>query len=307
MFQGLVTKSTGSWYTVIFQDREIQCRIKGKYRIKGIRTSNPVTVGDKVNFEIVPEDGTGIISSIEPRQNYIIRKATRFHHESHLIAANIDQAFLMVTLKLPKTPFEFIDRFLLSAEMFFIKTTLLINKTDLVDAADVEKFVSIYENAGYECIPVSVTNHIGIDEVHERMKQKLTLIAGNSGVGKSSLIQAINPELKLAIGEISEYHKSGKHTTTFSEIFKITNDCLVIDTPGIKSFGLIDIKKNEIGLYFKDVFHASDSCKFNNCTHIHEPGCAVVKAVEEGRIAYSRYKSYVNIFTDDEGKHRKGL
>ena len=305
MPQGLVTKSTGSWYTVMCGNEIIQCRIKGKFRMKGIRTSNPVTVGDKVNFEIVPEDKTGIIHSIEPRTNYIIRKATRFHHESHLIAANIDQAFLMVSLKLPETPYEFIDRFLLSAEMFFIKTTILINKTDLIDEEVLNAFISIYENAGYECIPISVTTHSGVEDVARLMKNKLTLIAGNSGVGKSSLIRSINPDLNLKIGEISDYHKSGKHTTTFSEIFKITDDCLVIDTPGIKSFGLIDIEKNEIGIYFKDIFHASDTCKFHNCTHIHEPGCAVIKAVEEGKLAWSRYRSYVNIFTDENEKHRQ--
>lgn len=304
MPQGLVTKSTGSWYTVLSDDTIFQCRIKGKFRIQGIRSSNPVTVGDKVNFEVMAEDNTGVIYSIEPRSNYIIRKATRFHHESHLIASNIDQAFLMVSLKSPATPFEFIDRFLLSAEMFFIKTTILINKVDLIDDEKLKEFEKIYNNAGYECIPICVKENEGIDTVVELMRGKLTLVAGNSGVGKSSLITAINPKLSLKIGEISEYHKSGKHTTTFSEIFKITDDCLVIDTPGIKSFGLIDLEKNEVGIYFKDVFNASDSCKFYNCTHIHEPGCAIIKAVEEGKIAVSRYKSYVNICIGDEDKHR---
>lgn len=305
MPKGLVLKSTGSWYTVLSGADTIQCRIKGKFRIKGIRSSNPVTVGDKVNFDIVPEDKTGIIHSIEPRSNYIIRKATRFHHESHLIAANIDQAFLMVSLKSPETPYEFIDRFLISAEMFFIKASIVINKVDLVEKEELDKFVFVYKRAGYDCLSISVTEKQGVAEVEKLMKGKITLIAGNSGVGKSSLINAINPDLDLKIGEISDYHKSGKHTTTFSEIFKITDDCLVIDTPGIKSFGLIDIKKNEIGVYFKDVFHASDDCRFYNCTHIHEPGCAVRKAVEDGKIAASRYKSYVNIFLSDEDeKHR---
>lgn len=305
MPKGLVLKSTGSWYTVLSGEDIIQCRIKGKFRTKGIRTSNPVTVGDKVNFDLIPEDNTGVIYSIEPRLNYIIRKATRFHHESHLIAANIDQAFLMVSLKSPKTPYEFIDRFLLSAEMFFIKTTILINKVELLNNEELEEFISIYKLAGYECIPISVKENIEVEKVKNLMKNKITLVAGNSGVGKSSLINVINPELDLKIGEISDYHKSGKHTTTFSEIFKITNDCFVIDTPGIKSFGLIDIEKNETGIYFKDVFHASENCKFNNCTHIHEPGCAVRKAVEEGKVAATRYKSYVNIFlADDEEKHR---
>jgi ribosome biogenesis GTPase len=227
-----------------------------------------------------------------------------FHHESHLIAANIDQAFLMVSLKSPFTPFEFIDRFLLAAEMFFIPVKIVINKTDLVDRKSIDEFTEIYRKAGYECIPMSLITGEGVDEVFKLMKTKLTLISGNSGVGKSSLIMKINPELSLKIDEISEYHQSGKHTTTFSEIFKVTDDCLVIDTPGIKSFGVIDIEKNETGIYFKDIFHASKACKFNNCTHLHEPGCAVIEAVRYGEIAQTRYRSYVNIYTDEGEKHR---
>lgn len=304
MPQGLVLKTTGSWYTVLSNGKMVNCRIKGKFRTKGIKTSTPVAVGDKVHFDVIKEDNTGIITKIEPRKNYIIRKATRFHHEAHLIAANIDQAFLMVTLKSPVTPLEFIDRFLLSAEMFFIEAKILINKTDLVDKDELNSFIEIYEKAGYECIPMCVPEFHGVEEVHQRMKGKLSLISGNSGVGKSSFIQAINPELNLKISEISDYHQSGKHTTTFSEIFEVTKDCFVIDTPGIRSFGLIDIDKNEIGLYFKDVFHASANCKFTNCTHLQEPGCMVREAVAEGKIAESRYRSYVNIYLDDENKHR---
>jgi ribosome biogenesis GTPase len=304
MPQGLVLKTTGSWYTVLSNGKMVNCRIKGKFRTKGIKTSTPVAVGDKVHFDVIKEDNTGIITKIEPRKNYIIRKATRFHHEAHLIAANIDQAFLMVTLKSPVTPLEFIDRFLLSAEMFFIEAKILINKTDLVDKDELNSFIEIYEKAGYECIPMCVPEFHGVEDVHQRMKGKLSLISGNSGVGKSSFIQAINPELNLKISEISDYHQSGKHTTTFSEIFEVTKDCFVIDTPGIRSFGLIDIDKNEIGLYFKDVFHASANCKFTNCTHLQEPGCMVREAVAEGKIAESRYRSYVNIYLDDENKHR---
>jgi ribosome biogenesis GTPase len=304
MPQGLVLKTTGSWYTVLSNGKKVNCRIKGKFRTKGIKTSTPVAVGDKVHFDVIKEDNTGIITKIDPRKNYIIRKATRFHHEAHLIAANIDQAFLMVTLKSPVTPLEFIDRFLLSAEMFFIEAKILINKTDLVDKDELNSFIEIYEKAGYECIPMCVPEFHGVEDVHQRMKGKLSLISGNSGVGKSSFIQAINPELNLKISEISDYHQSGKHTTTFSEIFEVTKDCFVIDTPGIRSFGLIDIDKNEIGLYFKDVFHASANCKFTNCTHLQEPGCMVREAVAEGKIAESRYRSYVNIYLDDENKHR---
>lgn len=306
MPKGLIIKSTGSWYTVLCEGEIVNCRIKGKFRIKGIKTSTPVTVGDKVHFDIIAEDGTGVITKIDKRSNYIIRKATQFHHEGHLIAANIDQAFLMVSLKSPRTPLEFIDRFLLSAESFFIETKILINKTDILDKEDIEAFSSIYKKAGYECIPICVTEQKGIEAVHNSMKGKINLISGNSGVGKSSFIQAINPNLNIRIDEISEYHQQGKHTTTFSEIFEVTKDCFIIDTPGIRSFGLIDIEKNEIGLYFKDIFNASQDCKFSNCTHIHEPGCMVREAVAQGVIAESRYKSYVNIFLDDDDKHRQG-
>ncbi|HBH48909.1 MAG TPA: ribosome small subunit-dependent GTPase A, partial [Bacteroidales bacterium] len=224
MPQGLVLKTTGSWYTVLSNGKKVNCRIKGKFRTKGIKTSTPVAVGDKVHFDVIKEDNTGIITKIDPRKNYIIRKATRFHHEAHLIAANIDQAFLMVTLKSPVTPLEFIDRFLLSAEMFFIEAKILINKTDLVDKDELNSFIEIYEKAGYECIPMCVPEFHGVEDVHQRMKGKLSLISGNSGVGKSSFIQAINPELNLKISEISDYHQSGKHTTPFSEIFEVTKD-----------------------------------------------------------------------------------
>jgi ribosome biogenesis GTPase len=304
MPKGLVLKTTGSWYTVLHNAEIVNCRIKGKFRTYGIKTSTPVTVGDRVEYNVIPEDGTGIITNIEKRKNYIIRKATRFHHEAHLIAANIDQAFLMVSLNSPVTPTEFIDRFLVSAEMFFLDAKILINKTDLIDKETLDDFTKIYEKAGYECVPISVANNEGVKEVHERMQGKLTLISGNSGVGKSSFIQSLNPKLNLKISEISDYHQSGKHTTTFSEIFEVTKDCFVIDTPGIKSFGLIDIEKNEIGLYFKDVFHASKGCKFSNCTHLQEPGCMVREAVTQGKISESRYRSYVNIYLDDETKHR---
>lgn len=306
MPKGLVIKSTGSWYTVLSDGEIVNCRIKGKFRTKGIKTSTPVAVGDKVVFDIIPEDKTGVIKKIEPRKNYIIRKATQFHHEGHIIAANIDQAFLMVSLKSPKTPLEFIDRFLLSAEMFFIETKIIINKTDLLAQKEIEEFTDIYSRAGYECIPICVTKNEGVKAIHQSMKNKVSLISGNSGVGKSSFVHTINPNLNIRIDEISDYHQSGKHTTTFSEIFEATPNCFIIDTPGIKSFGLIDIEKNEIGLFFKEIFHASDKCKFSNCTHIHEPGCMVREAVMEGKIAESRYKSYVNIFLDDEDKHRQG-
>lgn len=304
MPRGLVIKSTGSWYTVLYNEDIVPCRIKGKFRIKDIKTSNPVTVGDEVDFDFIKEDNTGLISAIKTRKNYIIRKATRFHHEAHLIAANIDQAFLMITLKNPKTPLEFIDRFLLSAEMFFIPSSIILNKTDLLDDKQIHEFKEIYSKAGYDVYPLSVEKEEGIAELYEIMKNKLTLISGNSGVGKSSFINKINPELDLKTNPISQYHKAGKHTTTFSEIFQLTKEAMVIDTPGIKSYGIIELEKNETGLYFKEIFHQSKNCKFTNCTHIHEPGCAVIEAVKAEKIAYSRYRSYVNIFTDDGEKHR---
>jgi ribosome biogenesis GTPase / thiamine phosphate phosphatase len=304
MPKGLVLKSTGSWYTVLYNEKIIPCRIKGKFRIQGIKISNPVTVGDKVEFDFVKEDNTGLIHDIEPRKNYIVRKATRFHHEAHLIAANIDQAFLMVTLKHPKTPFEFIDRFLLAAEMFFIPTSIVLNKIEIVSQNQIDEFTDIYNKSGYQVYPISVEQNIGVAGLYGTMKNKLTLISGNSGVGKSSFINKINPLLNLKTNIISDYHKAGKHTTTFSEIVQLTKEAMVIDTPGIKSFGVIELDKNEIGLYFKDIFHRSKQCRFTNCTHIHEPGCAVIEAVKSEIIPYSRYRSYVNIFTDEGEKHR---
>ena len=302
--EGLVLKSTGSWYSVLSEGEIINCKLKGKLRLKGIKTTNPVTVGDVVKFNYEETDGTGIITEINPRKNYIIRKATQFHKESHLIAANIDQAFLMVSLKSPKTPLEFIDRFLLAAEMFFIEAKILINKTDLVYHQDVKNFQEIYNKAGYDCIAMSVTDNINLDFVKEQLSNKISLIAGNSGVGKSSLINYYNPNLNLKIELISDYHKTGKHTTTFSEMHPLFKNTYMIDTPGIRSYGLIDISKQEIGLFFKEIFHNSKNCKFSNCTHIHEPGCAVRQAVEDDIIHPARYNSYVNIFLDDENKHR---
>jgi ribosome biogenesis GTPase len=304
MPKGLVIKSTGSWYSVLYNNEIVPCRIKGKFRIKDIKTSNPVTVGDSVEFNFVKEDNTGLITTIEPRKNYIIRKATRFHHEAHLIAANIDQAFLMASLKNPKTPLEFIDRFLLSAEMFFIPSAIILNKTDLLNDKQINEFIDIYNKAGYKVYPLSVEKEEGVTDLYEIMRNKLTLISGNSGVGKSSFINKINPELDLKTNTISQYHKAGKHTTTFSEIFQLSKEAMVIDTPGIKSFGVIELDKNEVGLFFKEIFHRSKDCKFTNCTHIHEPGCAVIEAVKSEEIAYSRYRSYVNIFTDEGEKHR---
>lgn len=304
--RGLVTKSTGSWYTVLPESGEtVQCRITGKFRLRGIVTTNPVTVGDRVEFDLL-EDGTGLIRKIHERKNYIIRRSTRFHKEAHLLAANIDLAVIMVSLKRPQTPREFIDRFLVTAEAYHISCLIALNKTDLLrdSEEEVEEFCETYSLAGYSCHRMSVEEDHGIDTLYEQMKGKVVLIAGNSGVGKTSFLNRIAPHLQLKISGISDYHQSGKHTTTFSEIFQIEPDTYLIDSPGIRAFGLIDLDKPEIGLYFSEIFRISKDCKFTNCTHLHEPDCAVRNAVEEGRIGVSRYRSYVNIMLDDASKHR---
>lgn len=306
MNKGLVTKSTGSWYLVLDRGKIIRCRIKGKFRTKDIVTTNPVTVGDCVTYELV-RDGTGLIAHIDERKNYIIRRSPRFHKEAHLLAANIDQALLMVSLKYPTSPNEFIDRFLITAEAYHIESIILINKIDLLDKEDYAKlneFKSTYQKADYTCLELSVTNKIHLQETYNLMKGKLSLLAGNSGVGKTALINAIAPSLNLKTEEISDYHQAGKHTTTFSEIFQLDENTYIIDSPGIKGFGLIDMKKEEIGLYFPEIFRISKACKFYNCTHLHEPDCAVTEAVKNGEIGFSRYKSYVNIMTDEESKYR---
>ncbi len=306
MKKGLVIKSTGSWHNVLDGNNIVRCRIKGKFRIKGLKTTNPVTVGDRVEYELL-DDNTGIILKIDERKNYIIRRATRFHKEAQLLAANIDLALLMVSLRSPKTPKEFIDRFLVTSEAYFVESVILINKIDLLKKRDqrlLDDFIHTYTLAGYHCIQLSVKDNTNVDQVHKLMQNKINLIAGNSGVGKTALINSIAPSLNLKTEEISRYHQSGKHTTTFSEIFTLDNNTYVIDSPGIKAFGLIDLNKSEIGLYFPEIFKHSKNCKFYNCTHIHEPGCAIMYGVEEGIIGKSRYQSYLNIMNDDDSKYR---
>lgn len=307
MEKGLVIKSTGSWYTVKNGPDIIKCKIKGKFRIKGITTTNPVTVGDIVNYKIISKNNVGIITDIQDRKNYIIRKASKLSREAHLLASNIDQAFLMFTLNFPETLLEFVDRFLVTAEAYHIPTILIINKIDLYDNQTLEKLKSvkeIYLNAGYKCYEASVTKNINIDILKGLMKDKINVIAGNSGVGKSALINVINKNLNLKVEEISSYHKKGKHTTTFSEMFELEDGGYIIDTPGIKGFGLIDFEENEISLFFPEIFKTSKECQYYNCSHTHEPNCAVKKAVEKGTISMSRYKSYVNILNKDESKYR---
>jgi len=305
--KGLVIKSTGSWYTVKNGPNIIKCKIKGKFRIKGISTTNPVTVGDLVNYKIISKNNIGIITNIRERKNYIIRRASNLSREAHLIACNIDQAFLMFTLNFPETPLEFVDRFLVTSEAYHIPTILIINKIDLYDAPTLEKLISIkeiYKNAGYQCYETSVAKRINVDIIKDLMKNKINVISGNSGVGKSALINAINKNLNLKVEEISSYHKKGKHTTTFSEMFELEEGGYIIDTPGIKGFGLIDFEDNEISLFFPEIFKTSKDCQYYNCSHTHEPKCAVKKALEDGTVSMSRYRSYVNILNKDESKYR---
>ncbi|MFP4023582.1 MAG: ribosome small subunit-dependent GTPase A [Thiohalospira sp.] len=309
MKKGLVIKSTGSWYSV--KDTQtgevISCAIRGKLRIEGIKSTNPVAVGDYVKYDLPVKSDTGIIHQVLDRKNYIVRKSTNLSKQTHILAANIDQAILMVTLKNPVTYSIFIDRFLITAEAYEIPAKLIFNKIDLYndeEAQQLNDFIKAYKIAGYDCIQTSVTQKINIDKTEQLLKNKVTLIAGNSGVGKSSLINLIDPALNLKTSEISNYHKSGKHTTTFAEMIDLCIGGSIIDTPGIRGFGLHDIEKEELFHYFPEIFKASADCKFYNCTHVHEPGCAVKKAIEEEKIHPMRYNNYLNILFDENSKHR---
>ena len=315
--EGLVTKSTGSRYTVVSDSVEFECRIKGKLRIKGIRTTNPLSVGDIVYFSLqdeVSESGKpmGIISKLKDRKNYIIRKSVNLSKESHIIAANIDQAFIVITLKHPVTTLNFIDRFLVTAEAYSIPAILVFNKIDLYNEQEMEKvneWFGTYHEIGYKCLGTSTKNGQGMDELKALMLNKISVFGGNSGVGKSSLINYIDHNLNLKTNIISEAaHKSGKHTTTFSEMFELEMGGYIIDTPGIRSFGMIDMKNDDVSHYFPEIFATSEHCKFNNCTHTHEPGCAVREAIENGEISLSRYESYLSILGEDEDeKYRVGF
>ncbi len=302
---GLVLKSTGSWYVVLADGVRYQCRIRGKLRLKGVRSTNPVVVGDWVRFES-DEQGGYVISAIEPRRNYIIRRASNLSKESHIIASNIDQALLVVTLFSPETAMEFVDRFLVTCEAYKVPVTILLAKIDLArqHPEAVEEFYSIYEKAGYRIIEISATEGEGVDEVRELLHGKTTLLSGNSGVGKSTLVAAVEPGLDIKTGEISQSHHKGKHTTTFSTMYPLAEGGYIIDTPGIKGFGLIDIDDAELAHYFPEMMRYLPDCRFYNCSHTHEPGCAVVEAVKRGEIAYPRYESYLKIMDEDD-KYRK--
>ncbi len=307
MKSGLVLKTTGSRYTIRDNEGKIYfCSIRGKLRLKGVKTTNPITVGDYVDLE-VDEGDVGAISRVHDRKNYIIRRSTNLSRESHVIAANLDQTLLIVTIEFPETQLAFIDRYLVTAEAYRIPTTLVFNKTDLYTEEMIAKlndYISIYSKIGYPCIQVSAETGQNLDELRNILTGKVSLISGNSGVGKSTLINKIAPELNLKTELISSYHLMGKHTTTFSEMFELSFGGFIIDTPGIKGFGLVDIENDELYHYFPEIFRNASDCKFYNCTHIHEPGCAVISAVDEGIISPSRYISYLSIHDDDNEKNR---
>ena len=307
--KGLVIKNTGSWYVVKIDDGSIvNCKIKGNFRLKGIRTTNPVAVGDMV--EVAVKDDASYIIGIEPRRNYIIRKASNLSKESQILASNIDQALLIVTLKEPVTNTTFIDRFLATAEAYNVPVVIVINKVDLLSDADdhdyLEAVKSLYEIIGYKVIKMNALAGDGLEELQQALAGKVTLLSGNSGVGKSSIINLVLPGLNLKTGNGSESHHTGMHTTTFSEMFDLPGGGSVIDTPGVKGFGTIDFDKAEVAHYFKEIFKISANCKYNNCTHTHEPGCAVRDAVENHYISESRYQSYLSILEDgSDDKYRK--
>ena len=309
--QGLVVKNTGSWYTVKCAGNVLfNCKVKGNFRLKGIRSTNPVAIGDWVELSEC-RDGSALITDILDRKNYVIRKSTNLSKQSHIIAANVDQWFLIVTVKMPETSTTFIDRFLASAEAYRVPTVLVFNKIDLIDDVDSKATLmmlcDIYGKIGYKCMCCSAQTGEGIDALKESLGGKVTLLSGNSGVGKSTLINKLFPWLDLKTSAISDAYNTGKHTTTFSEMFEVEEGAYIIDTPGIKGFGTFDMEKEEVGHYFKEIFAVSADCRFGNCTHTHEPGCAVREAVENGEISPTRYQSYLSMLDDkDEDKYRKG-
>lgn len=314
---GLVIKNTGSWYMVKVDQKDglgdqaqplLPCKVKGNFRLKGIRTTNPVTVGDRVT--VVPNsDGSAFITKIEERRNYIIRRASNLSKQAHILASNLDNVILIITVAHPVTSTTFIDRFLATAEAYRVPTTLVINKKDLYDADEIryaENLAYLYKYIGYDVKIVSVSTGEGMEEIKELLKDKITLLSGHSGVGKSSFINAILPDQKIRTAELSDVHDQGMHTTTFSEMYELPDGGYIIDTPGIKGFGTIEFSKEETSHYFREIFKISEDCRFNNCTHTHEPGCAVRAALEDHRISQSRYDSYLSILEDEnEGKYRE--
>jgi ribosome biogenesis GTPase len=310
---GTVYKSTGSWYIVKSDDGDFyECRIKGKFRIKGIKSTNPVAVGDRVHFEVETkgDDTIGIIDGINDRKNYIIRKSVNLSKQTHIIAANLDQVFLLVTLNNPTTYTIFIDRFLITAEAYDIPVVIVFNKIDTYDEeelVEIKYLATLYRDIGYTCIGISAKTGKNVDKIKEWMLGKTSMFSGHSGVGKSTLINALEPNLEIKTAEISEQHLQGQHTTTFAEMFDLSFDAKIIDTPGIKGFGIVDMEKEEIGDYFPEFFKLKQECKFNNCIHLDEPKCAVKNALEGGTVSWSRYKSYVQMISGEEENYRTDI
>ncbi len=310
---GRVYKSTGSWYTVKTDlGNTYECRIKGKFRIKGIKSTNPIAVGDVVDFELEADNNqeSGIIYNIHDRKNYIVRKSVNLSKQTHVIAANLDLVFLMITINNPPTLTSFIDRFLVTAEAYSVKAVLLFNKIDAYDPDtldEVRYLAHVYRKIGYECIGVSAKTGKNVDKVKALMQGKTSMFSGHSGVGKSTLVNAIEPSLNLKTKEISSQHMQGQHTTTFAEMFDLSFGAKIIDTPGIKGFGIVDMDKEEVGDYFPEFFALKQDCKFNNCLHINEPKCAVKNALEEGEIEYSRYRSYLQIIEGEDEHYRTDI
>lgn len=310
---GTIYKSTGSWYTVKTEAGTfLECRIKGKFRIKGIKSTNPIAVGDRVDYELeeTTDVTTGVITNIHDRKNYIVRKSVNLSKQTHIIATNIDIVFLLVTINNPPTTTSFIDRFLVTAEAYGIEAVLVFNKIDTYDEATLDEQLYlqyIYSQIGYKCLRVSAQENKGLEELKAMMKDKVSMFSGHSGVGKSTLVNALEPSLNLKTKAISEQHQQGQHTTTFAEMFDLSFGAKIIDTPGIRGFGIVDMEKQEIGDYFPEFFALKDQCKFNNCLHKEEPNCAVKAALEKDEIAWSRYKSYLQILEGDDEHYRSDI